>query len=258
MARHASRYASPMGRRLLATLRTVIAVPTFFLFTMGISSFVIVYSMFRPHHPTIDKVIRIWSRAFLSVAPITFDGADASHLDPNQQYVFVSNHLSNFDIPLLFLAIPHRIRYLAKAELYKIPLVAGAMRRIGIVKIDRGAGPATHAAINDRVAEAASYGYSLMVFAEGTRSRDGTLHDFKKGAFRIAIATGMDIVPVAIHGTWETWRPEAKVFFPGHGEVVIGEPIRVAGLTVHDVDSLRDQTRDVIQASVDAMAASRG
>ena len=143
-----------MGRRLLATLRTLIAVPTFFLFTMGICAFVIVFSMFRPHHPTIDKVIHIWSRAFLTIAPISFDGTDTSHLDPNKQYVFVSNHLSNFDIPLLFLAVPHRIRYLAKAELYKIPLLAGAMRRIGIVKIDRGAGPGTHAAINDSVADA--------------------------------------------------------------------------------------------------------
>jgi 1-acyl-sn-glycerol-3-phosphate acyltransferase len=223
---------------------------------MGISATISVYSLLRPHHPSIERLLHWWSRAFLSIAPIRFDGTTSAHLDPDRQYVFVANHLSNFDIPVLFLAIPHRIRYLAKAELFRIPFVAGAMRRIGIIKINRGAGPSSHAAINDGVAAAARQGYSLIVFSEGTRSRDGELHEFKKGAFRIAIATGMDVVPVAVHGTWETWRPDARVFFPGTAEVVIGDPIPVADLTLADIDSLRDQTRQVISDAVAAMVAS--
>lgn len=245
-----------MGQRVTAMLRTWIAVPTFFLFTLGISAYISVSSFFRPHHPSIDRVIDLWSRAFLTIAPIRFDGTRSDHLDPSRQYVFVSNHLSTFDIPVLFLAIPHRIRYLAKAELFKIPILAGAMRRIGIIKIDRGAGPSSHAKINEGVTAAAEHGYSLIVFSEGTRSRDGELHEFKKGAFRIAIATGVDVVPVAVHGTWETWRPDAKVFFPGTAEVIIGDPISVAGLTLADIDSLRDRTRQVIADAVATMAAS--
>lgn len=244
-----------MGKRMAARLRTWVAVPTFFLFTLGISAFISVYSLFRPHHVSIERFIHLWSRAFLSIAPIRFDGTRSEHLDPDRQYVFVANHLSNFDIPVLFLAIPHRIRYLAKAELFRIPLLAGAMRRIGIIKINRGAGPSSHAKINDGVTAAAEQGYSLIVFSEGTRSRDGALHDFKKGAFRIAIATGMDVVPVAVHGTWETWRPDAGVFFPGTAEVVIGDPIPVADLTLADIDALRDQTRQVIADAVATMAA---
>jgi len=244
-----------MLRRLVATLRTWIAVPTFFVFTLFIAGSISIFSLFRPHDPRIERLLHIWSRAFLSIAPIHFDGADASHLDPERQYVFVSNHLSNFDIPLLFLAIPHRIRYLAKSELFRIPIVAGAMRRIGIIEIDRRAGPSTHTAINAGVERAAAIGYSLMVFAEGTRSRDGGLHEFKKGAFRIAIATGLDIVPVTIHGTWETWRPDAKVFFSGTGRVVIGKPIPVADLTLRDIAALRDETRETIQTTLDALAA---
>jgi 1-acyl-sn-glycerol-3-phosphate acyltransferase len=172
--------------------------------------------------------------------------------------VFVSNHLSNFDIPVLFLAIPHRIRYLAKAELFRIPLLAGAMRRIGIIKINRGAGPASHAAINQGVSGAAANGYSLIVFAEGTRSRDGGLHPFKKGAFRIAIATGMEIVPVAVHGTWDTWRPDARVFFPGTAKVIIGDPIPVADLTMHDIEALSDRTKQVISDALESMAEAAG
>lgn len=251
-----NRYASPMNPRVLATIRTLIAVPTFFIFTIAISAAISIYSLFRPHHPSIEKVVHLWSRLFLTVAPIHFDGADAGHLDPDQQYVFVSNHLSNFDIPLLFLAVPQRIRYLAKAELFKIPVLAGAMHRIGIIKIERGAGRTTHAAINDGVAAAAAQGYSLMVFAEGTRSRDGKLHEFKKGAFRIAVSTGIDIVPVTVHGTWETWRPDARVFYPGHAEVIIGDPIPVTGLTVDDIDDLRDRTHAVIADTYDRLVAA--
>ena len=85
---------------------------------------------------------------------------------------------------------------------------------------------------------------------------DGALHTFKKGAFRIAIATGMEVVPVAVHGTWETWRPDAKMFFPGTASVTICVPIPVDDLSLADIDALRDQTRDVIQKAVDELAAA--
>jgi 1-acyl-sn-glycerol-3-phosphate acyltransferase len=235
-----------MARRLIATLRTVIAVPTFFLFTVGISALVWVVVIIRPHHPFVEKIINLWSRLFLSIAPVTYEVEGRDRLDPGRQYVFVANHLSNFDIPVLFLSIAHAIRYMAKKELFAIPAVGSAMKRIGIIRIDRGAGPSTHASINAGVTAAKEHGYSLIVFPEGTRSRDGGLHEFKKGAFRIAIASGLDVVPVALRGTWEVWQPDHKVFFPGHARVRIGEPISVADLTLSDIDGLRERTHATI------------
>jgi 1-acyl-sn-glycerol-3-phosphate acyltransferase len=235
-----------MGRRLVATLRTIVAVPTFFLFTIGLSAVVLVVLLVRPHHPSVERIIRFWSRLFLSVAPLSYQVEGREHLDLDRQYVFVANHMSNFDIPLLFLSIPHPIRYMAKKELFSIPVVGAAMRRIGIIRIDRGAGPSTHASINAGVAAATAHGYSLIVFPEGTRTRDGEFHEFKKGAFRIAIVNGLDVVPVAVHGTWEVWRPDHKVFFPGHARVRIGKPISVEGMTVGDITGLRDEAHERI------------
>lgn len=235
-----------MWRVILAALRTAIGVPLFFLFTLLMASYLVLAGMVRPHHPYLDRVIRFWSRRFLGVAPIKLNVEGRDRVDPEKQYVFVCNHLSNFDIPTLFAAIPHRIRYLAKKEIYKIPIVATAMRRVGIVKIDRGAGKGAHAKINAGIIQARAHGYSLIIFPEGTRSRDGDFHGLKKGAFRIAITNQMDIVPVIIHGTWEVWPPGAKIFFPGKARVVIHDPIPVEGLGLPDIGDLRDQAHEAM------------
>ncbi len=160
----------------------------------------------------------------------------------------MSNHLSNFDVPLLFRAIPTPIRYLAKKELYKIPVFAQALHVAGIIKIDRGAGARSYAAINEGVAKAKENGYSLIVFAEGTRSRDGDIHPFKKGAFRMAISTGLPVVPVTVNGTWDVWPPESKLFYKGHADVFIHEPIPTADLAPSDIETLRERVYEIIAA----------
>ncbi len=230
----------------MAVLRTGIGGPLFFIFTLGLATYVIIFALVRPHHPYIDRIIRFWARRFLSVGPVRLEVEGTELVDPDGEYVYVANHLSNLDIPLLFAALPSRIRFLSKAEVYKIPLVAGAMRRVGIVRVDRQAGQKAHAAINAGIAEARSNGYSLIIFPEGTRSRDGEFHGFKKGAFRIAIANGLPIVPVTIEGTWEAWPPGSKLVYPGHAKVVVHAPIPVDGLDLTDIGTLRDQAHEVI------------
>ena len=245
-----------MRRRVLAALRTAIGVPLFFIFTLGLASYLIVVAFVRPHHPYLDRVIRFWARRFMGVAPIELEVVGLDRVDTNRQYVYVANHLSNFDIPVLFAALPSRIRFLSKKEVYKIPIVATAMRRVGIVKIDRAAGAGGHAQINKEIGEAKSHGYSLIIFPEGTRSRDSDFHGFKKGAFRIGIANEMDIVPVTIHGTWEVWPPDAKMFFPGKASVVIHDPIPVAGLRTRDIGEIRDRAHAVIEETWNELKAS--
>ncbi len=229
-----------MLQKTLTGVRTAIAVPLFFVFTILISASFILMMTLRLRRAG-EWIIQLWSRVFLFLPPMTYTVTGTENVNPGTQYFFLANHLSNFDIPLLFRAIPTPIRYLAKKELYKIPVFAQALHIGGMVKIDRGAGASSYAAINEGVARAKENGYSLIVFAEGTRSRDGELHPFKKGAFRMAISTGLPIVPVTVHGTWSVWPPGSKVFYRGHANVVIHEPVLTADLTVKDIDSLRSQ-----------------
>lgn len=234
-----------MIRKILLSIRSAIAVPLFFIFTIIISALFILVMTLRMRRVG-EFFVQLWSRIFLLVPPMSYTVTGTENVEPDTQYFFLANHLSNFDIPLLFRAIPTPIRYLAKKELYKIPVFAQALHVAGIVKIDRGAGASSYAAINEGVARAKANGYSLIVFAEGTRSRDGELHPFKKGAFRMAISTDLPVVPVTVSGTWEVWPPGSKLFYKGHAEVVIHEPIPTQGMTVQDIDSLRSRVFDII------------
>ncbi len=239
-----------MPRKLRAGLRTAVAVPTFFVFTILLAGVLLLVSALRRDSPMVDKIIRLWSRLFLSTGPVKLDVQRNDTIDRSRQYVFVANHLSNFDIPVMFLSIPVPIRYLAKKEIYKIPVVAQAMNSIGIIKTDRQAGVGSHALINQGVEQAKRRGLSLIIFPEGTRSRDGKLGPFKKGAFRIAIGSDLPVVPVSIRGTWDVWPPDAKMFFPGHAEVVVHDPIPTHDLTLADIDALRDKCHAIIASDL--------
>lgn len=235
-----------MFHKILLGLKSAIAVPLFILFTIFISAIFILAMALRLRRLG-ESIIQLWSRAFLLVPPMTYTVTGTENVEPGTQYFFLSNHLSNFDVPLLFRAIPTPIRYLAKKELYKIPVFAQALNVAGIVKIDRGAGLRSYSAINEGVARAKENGYSLIVFAEGTRSRDGELHPFKKGAFRMAISTGLPVVPVTVNGTWEVWPPGSKIFYKGKASVVIHEPIATADLGVSDIGMLRDEVYTTVE-----------
>lgn len=224
---------------LVSALRTVVLVPLFFLFTLLAAVAVVVVEKLRGDSPAVDRIIDRWSRWFLGIAPVRYELIGAEHLDPERRYVVVSNHLSNFDIPLLFVALrPIRIRFLAKKEIYKIPFVAQAMDAVGIVKIDRQAAMTAHEAINAGVRNATERGFSLMVFAEGTRSRDGDMHDFRKGAFRMAIDNDLPLLPVVIHGTWSVNPPGQWLIRPGYATVTVMEPIETHELA-YKTDGIR-------------------
>ncbi len=245
-----------MFRKVFLALKMAVAAPTFMLFTIFMSAVFIVVMLLRLHGVA-EAAIRLWSRLFLSIPPVKLEVEGRENVVPGEQYVFLANHLSNLDIPALFLAIPTPIRYLAKKEVYRIPIFAQALKIGGIVKIDRGAGAVTYQAINEGVARAKERGYSLIIFAEGTRARGQDLAPFKKGAFRIAIMTGLPVVPVTINGTWEAWAPGSKLIYRHDAKIVIDEPIPTEGLEQTDIGDLRDKVRDIIDTRYQELRAAR-
>lgn len=249
------RYATGMIPRLVALLRTIVLIPTFFVVTLIMAVVVTVAARRDPSSPLLERAIELWARWFLAIPPLEWEVSGGDQLDPDRQYVVISNHLSNFDIPLMFKAIPVPIRFLAKKELFKVPLLGSAMADLGIVKIDRERGMSTHEAINAGVATARDRGFSLFIFPEGTRSRSGDMSRFWKGAFRIAIDNEMPLVPVVIHGTWEVNPPGKIIIQPGRARVVVLDPIDTSHLTKADVRRFQESTQDKMRAAFEEMRA---
>ena len=232
-----------MVRILRAAIRTFVLVPLFFVYTIVKAGYVAWIGRRNRESPKIEQTIQTWSRRFLRIPPVEIEVEGREHVDPGKRYVIVSNHTSNFDIPVLFLAIPTPIRFLAKKELYKIPLMGPGMDAAGIVKVDRGGARSTREAINAAARESYRLGYSLMVFAEGTRSRTGEMADFRTGAVRIARDNEADLLPVVISGSFDINPPGSPLIYPGRVRVRILPPVPSANIEPSQIRPVTNQLR---------------
>lgn len=232
--------------RLTALPRTALTVAVGVLATLVAGSMAIVLGRISPTSRHINGITAAWSRAWLLAAGSSLQVAGRHHVDRDRSYVVVANHSSNLDVMACFLALPVPVRFLAKADLFRIPLFGSAMRAIGIVEVDRGGRSAIHDQMNRQAEQMVSLGRSLIVFPEGTRAREGRLLAFKKGAFTMAVSSGLAILPVTIVGAARAWPPEAWWVRGGPIEVFIDPPIETAGLNQGDTSLLRDQVRQLI------------
>lgn len=231
---------------LLAALRAgvtfVVAIP----YTAVAALVVVAITVIRPTSGTLDRVARAWGRAWCWAAGVKLVVEGIEHIDPKRSYVIVSNHQSAFDIFAHFAALPVPIRFLAKTELFKIPLFGLAMKRIGMVEVDRGAGRAAHQAINEGARQTMERGWSLMIYPEGTRPRDGVMLPFKKGAFSIARNVRAPVVPTAIIGSRAVWKPKTKLIRSGQITVKIMPPISTEGLMIYELEGLKNRVHAMI------------
>jgi 1-acyl-sn-glycerol-3-phosphate acyltransferase len=163
--------------------------------------------------------------------------------------VFVSNHVSNLDAPALFMVLP-RIAVILKKELSRIPLLGYIMHLGGFIYVDRTRADSRHQALANAVA-ALRGGLSLLIFPEGTRSRDGRMLPFRPGPFTMAIESQRPIVPISVHGTRELMRKGSLAIKPGRIAVVFHAAIDTEGMTSADSSALMERTRIAIQSALD-------
>ena len=191
-----------------------------------------------------DRVVRWWAAVWLRTAGARVVVHGLEHVEPAATYVVVSNHQSNPDPMAHLQALPLSLRVLAMRELFQILLLGRAMRTIGMIEVDRGSPDFRQ--IDDAAARLLAAGHSLLVYPEGRASPDGTIGDFKDGAFIVAVANQVPILPAAIQGTCRIWQPGRRAIHSGEVRIVVGRPLQTSGLTHHDIAGLRDQARDVI------------
>ncbi len=192
---------------------------------------------------------RFWGRVSLRLAGVRLQVCGREHLANGLAVIFMANHQSQFDIPALFAGLPGQFRWLAKEELFHIPLFGLAMRRSGYIPVNRGD---RREAMQSMVAAARRIagGTSVVVFPEGTRSEDGELLPFKKGGFLLALHSQVPIVPIAIHNTGRLLPKGSRILRPGKIQVEILPAIPTTGLRSADREHLTDQVRLALEGAL--------
>lgn len=193
-----------------------------------------------------DEKLRSWAAKVLQRADARLEISGTESIDWERgPYIVVSNHQSMYDIPVLFQALPLSLRMAAKQELFKTPIWGQAMLAAGFVKIDRRNRQLAYEALGSAAAQMQRDGISLHIAPEGTRSKDGKLAPFKRGAFEIAKTTGFPVLPVAIDGAMDVHRS-------GEWKVKRGCSIRVSLLPLLDPNAFDDAAalRACAQASI--------
>jgi 1-acyl-sn-glycerol-3-phosphate acyltransferase len=158
------------------------------------------------------------------LAGVRIEVRGREHLQPGRNYIFMSNHVSNLDPPVLIPIIPGRCSVLVKKELFRIPILGTGMKVADLVPVDRSDREAAIESVNAAIL-VLHQGLHMVVFPEGTRSGDGRLLPFKKGPFHLATESGVFIVPVTLLGTFESWPKTRFALRPGTATIVFHPPV---------------------------------
>jgi 1-acyl-sn-glycerol-3-phosphate acyltransferase len=183
-----------------------------------------------------EGIPRLWCQAILRAAGVTMRIHGVENVPRNEARIYVANHVSWFDVFALASYLP-RYRFIAKKELFKLPIFGPAIRSTAAIEIDRGNRKAAFQAY-ETAARDVKEGLSVIVYPEGTRGRTYELRPFKKGPFVLAIAAHVPIVPTIIHGTIEIQPKGSFRIRPGEIDLYFLEPIPTTGLTYSDRDAL--------------------
>jgi len=198
---------------------------------------------------------RFWARSILWVsrAKVSVEGMD--HIDPGAAYVYMANHQSMYDILALLGYLPVQFRWVAKKELFRIPIFGYSMARVGYVSIDRSNRQSAIQSLRE-AAQRIAQGVSVVVFPEGTRSSDGQIKPFKKGGFYLATDSGRPVVPVVIWGTRDV-MPKGKLRIrPGPIVLSINRPIET-GPYKKNRDGLIEVVGSTMKRDLERIQANR-
>jgi 1-acyl-sn-glycerol-3-phosphate acyltransferase len=242
-----------MLRLLYQPYKWLVFIPFVVFSTILFGSLVMVLA--RLVNPHVGRLVggTAWARAIGYITPMRITMNGRKHIDRHQSYVITSNHQSHFDILVIFGWLGVDPMWVMKQELRNIPFFGYMCEQAGMIYIDRSN---TEAAVNslEKAKTKVTNGSSVTFFPEGTRSRDGALLPFKKGAFKMALDLGLPILPVTIHGTrWILPRDTLDVF-PGNAHMTVHPPVDVAGYTLETLPELIDAVHHRIASALPAPA----
>jgi 1-acyl-sn-glycerol-3-phosphate acyltransferase len=232
-----------MSGRVGGVLRLVAAV----VVTVGNAVLVILLIPFDRKGRLYHWVARLWSRMLLRICGVRVTLLGTEHLVPGQSYIYASNHASMFDIPVVAGTLPDDIRMVYKKELEKIPLFGWGLKWGSYIAVDRSRSQDALRSLEEAAAKIRN-GASVLLFVEGTRSQDGALQPFKRGAFALAVRAGVPVIPLTINGSYHIVPKHSLHIRPGPVELVLDSPIVLEKVEGRDAERvLQERVRASIE-----------
>jgi 1-acyl-sn-glycerol-3-phosphate acyltransferase len=227
-------------------MRTIILFTLTVLITLLFIPLILFCFIFRCSRPL------IWAgKQALTIAPkilgIHIEVVGTDKVKKDKPYIFMSNHLSFLDGPLLFLVIPQPVRVILKKEIFRIPVIGWGMRQVDFVPVDRKGIKGGKKSIDQAVQLIKEKGYSFLIFPEGTRSLDGQLQSFRRGGFFLALDSGVSIVPISIQGTFELMPKRSFFVKRGIIKVVFHPSVSVEEYDKKNLPELINKVHNIIR-----------
>jgi 1-acyl-sn-glycerol-3-phosphate acyltransferase len=231
--------------------RTVLfLIPAISIYTLVLGALSIASSLIDRRGFFAHWCARTWSRLILVTTGVRVDVTGLERLGADRAYVFVANHQSHYDTPVLFQSLPYQLRIIAKASLGRFPVLGWHLQRTGHMLVDRRR--PDRARIFSWASRLMANGLCLIVFPEGTRSPDGRVGTFKAGSFLVALESGLPVVPISVVGSRHVMLKGRLATFPGRVRVVVHAPIETADLKGSDPRVLAERVRLAIAAEAES------
>ena len=218
------------------------------IISVGVCSIpIITFGWIDPNKNISTYISRFWAKWMVWSTGIEYNVAGLENLQFTNQYIFISNHESALDIILGVAAIPNKIIFFAKKELFNIPVFGLAMKAAGMIKIDRQNPEIAIKSVDNALNKLVKSNFSTLIYPEGTRSDTGKLLPFKKGGFILAIKSQIPVVPITILGAGEALSKGRYSINKKKVRIIIGHPILTSKMTMNDKDLLLQNCRNIIK-----------
>lgn len=232
--------------------RTALFYIMLFFSTMMVGISTIILTWVTGNSDVSHRCAMLWGKFNLWTAGVRVRVEGLERIDPGRAYIYMANHQSWFDIFALLGKLPVQFRWLAKEELFRIPVLGPAMRAAGYISVNRTDRRKSLESLNEAAQNIAN-GTSVVIFPEGTRTSDGKLQDFKKGGFILALKSRQPIVPVSISQSYRVLRKSGNIgVHPGTIRITVGDPIVTSGKSMRQREALSRQVRVAIEKHLSA------
>lgn len=244
------RKINPILQALLIVYHSLVFLPLGILITLICSAIIIIMLPIAGNAKWGSYPAMFWARALCAISLVRVKVEGQEHLDPKASYIFVANHQSLYDIPLVYGWLKNNFKWIIKKEFRKMPVMGYLCYRMGHIFIDRSNPMRAKQSLDQAKQNLKKGNTSIFLFPEGTRTRNGQVGRFKRGAFTIARDLHLPIVPVSIIGAYEALPKGLNCIIPGKIKIIFHQPIDTTHLTDDNLSEMVDNVREIVTKDV--------